>query len=161
MDDYQSAANNFFNSCMQVACSSRQNNKILLYDIGYMSSEPVQVSVLHYSFSSWLCECLWILLLFPSMCKKYRVNNVIMLISVYLPCFCFMGVIGSFFIYHILVEIIPFAVFIEVPVTVVMTGDDQGLRVMIFFFFLTRLCRSSTSFTGQKPVLFVQHIFIL
>lgn len=46
-----------------------------------------------------------------------------------------MGVIGSFFIYHILVEIIPFAVFIEVPVTVVMTGDDQGLRVMIFFFF--------------------------
>ncbi|ONK81833.1 uncharacterized protein A4U43_C01F33330 [Asparagus officinalis] len=27
----------------EVACSSRQNNKVLLYDIGYMSSEPVEV----------------------------------------------------------------------------------------------------------------------
>lgn len=27
----------------EVACSSRENNKILFYDIGYMSSEPVQV----------------------------------------------------------------------------------------------------------------------
>lgn len=49
-----------FLSSMQVASLSRQNNNILFYDIGYVSTEPVEVST--------SCSIIYILDIFMSDC---------------------------------------------------------------------------------------------
>lgn len=41
---------------VQVACTSLSNNEVLIFDIGYVSSEPSEVWILFYVLLVWQCS---------------------------------------------------------------------------------------------------------